>query len=41
LRAINDFEARVLNRERRIAEQFRRANRLAYTVDARRHLGTS
>lgn len=28
LRTVDDYEARILARERRIAEQFRRANRL-------------
>jgi predicted RNA-binding Zn-ribbon protein involved in translation (DUF1610 family) len=38
LRQVDDFEARVLGRERRIAEQFRRANRLQAVRDARRGL---
>jgi anti-anti-sigma factor len=40
LRAVDAFEARVLMRERRVAEQFRRANRLRRTADARRGLGS-
>jgi hypothetical protein len=38
LRSVDPFEARVLSRERRIAEQFRRTNRLMQAVDARRAL---
>jgi hypothetical protein len=38
LRPVDDFEARVLARERRIAEQFRRTNRLQQARDARRSL---
>jgi uncharacterized Zn finger protein (UPF0148 family) len=41
LRIVDDYEAQTLSRERRIAEQFRRANRLRSTVDARRWLGLS
>ena len=38
LRRVDDFEARVLARERRIAEQFRRTNRLQQVREARRGL---
>jgi uncharacterized Zn finger protein (UPF0148 family) len=38
LRSVDPFEARVLSRERRVAEQFRRTNRLMQAVDARRAL---
>jgi predicted nucleic acid-binding Zn-ribbon protein len=38
LRQIDAGEARVLSRERRIAEQFRRTSRLIQAVDARRGL---
>jgi uncharacterized Zn finger protein (UPF0148 family) len=34
LRTIDDFEARILTRERRVAEQFRRVNRLRRVPDA-------
>jgi hypothetical protein len=40
LRAVDAFEARVLMRERRVAEQFRRTNRLGGTAEARRGLGS-
>jgi hypothetical protein len=35
---VDDFEARVLARERRIAAQFQRTNRLQHVRDARRRL---
>jgi uncharacterized protein with PIN domain len=41
LRAVDHSEARILARERRIAEQFRRADRLRPVTDARRHVGFS
>jgi hypothetical protein len=37
-RRVDDFEARVLARERRIAAQFQRTNRLQHVRDARRRL---
>jgi uncharacterized Zn finger protein (UPF0148 family) len=39
LRSVDAFEAKALARERRVAEQFQRVNRLTRTVEARRHLG--
>jgi hypothetical protein len=37
-RQVDDFEARVLARERRIAAQFQRTDRLQQVRDARRRL---
>jgi hypothetical protein len=41
LRRIDDFEARILARERRVAEQFRRANRLRRAADTQTRMPRS